>query len=79
MMLTKWMQNNGRKLLAVTLSVFLVLSLVSILSPIHAHAEGDSIPEQAPEQEDYLVTITLTSKETAAGAEAYANLTLRTD
>lgn len=49
MMLTKRLQNKGRKLLAVTLSVFLVLSLVSFLSPIHAHAEGDNIPEKAPE------------------------------
>lgn len=82
MMLTKRLQNKGRKLLAVTLSVFLVLSLVSFLSPIHAHAEGDNIPEKAPEQQEqqeYLVTITLTTGETETDIAFYKDLTLRTD
>lgn len=81
MMLTKRLQNKGRKLLAVTLSVFLVLSLVSFLSPIHAHAEGDNIPEKAPEQQEqqeYLVTITLTTGETETDIAFYKDLTLRT-
>ena len=79
MMLTKWTKNKGRKLLAVTLSVFLVLSLVPLLSPIHAHAEGDSILEKTPEQQNYLVTITLTSGEEETDIAFYKDLTLRTD
>lgn len=79
MMLTKWTKNKGRKLLAVTLSVFLVLSLVPLLSPIHAHAEGDSILEKTPEQQNYLVTITLTSREEETDIAFYKDLTLRTD
>lgn len=82
MMLTKWTKNKGRKLLAVTLSVFLVLSLVPLLSPIHAHAEGDSILEKTPEQQErqeYLVTITLTTGETETDIAFYKDLTLRTD
>lgn len=79
MMLTKWTKNKGRKLLAVTLSVFLVLSLVPLLSPIHAHAEGDSILEKTPEQQNYLVTITLTSGKEETDIAFYKDLTLRTD
>ena len=79
MMLTKWTNNKGRKLLAVILSVFLVLSLVPLLSPIHAHAEGDSILEKTPEQQNYLVTITLTSGEEETDIAFYKDLTLRTD
>ena len=79
MMLTKWTKNKGRKLLAVTLSVFLVLSLVPLLSPIHAHAEDDSILEKTPEQQNYLVTITLTSGEEETDIAFYKDLTLRTD
>lgn len=79
MMLTKWTKNKGRKLLAVILSVFLVLSLVPLLSPIHAHAEGDSILEKTPEQQNYLVTITLTSGEEETDIAFYKDLTLRTD
>ena len=79
MMLTKWTKNKGRKLLAVTLSVFLVLSLVPLLSPIHAHAEDDSILEKTPEQQNYLVTITLTSGKEETDIAFYKDLTLRTD
>lgn len=79
MMLTKWTKNKGRRLLAVTLSVFLVLSLVPLLSPIHAHAEGDSILEKTPEQQNYLVTITLTSGKEETDIAFYKDLTLRTD
>lgn len=82
MMLTKWTKNKRRKLPAVTLSVFLVLSLVPLLSPIHAHAEDDSILEKTPEQQErqeYLVTITLTTGETETDIAFYKDLTLRTD
>lgn len=79
MMLTKWTKNKGRKLLAVTLSVFLVLLLVPLLSPIHAHAEDDSILEKTPEQQNYLVTITLTSGKEETDIAFYKDLTLRTD
>ena len=75
MMLTKWTKNKGRKLLAVTLSVFLVLSLVPLLSPIHAHAEDDSILEKTPEQQNYLVTITLTSGKEETDIAFYKDLT----
>ena len=78
-MLTKWTKNKGRKLLAVTLSVFLVLSLVPLLSPFHAHAEGDSILEKTLEQQNYLVTITLTSGKEETDIAFYKDLTLRTD
>lgn len=45
MMSTKWILNKGKKVLAVTLSVLLGLSLSMTFAPLNAHAKGDSIAD----------------------------------
>lgn len=76
MMLKKCIHNKGRKLLTVTLSVLLILSLGMFLVPVDVHAEGEALPEEvfapepiAPEATEPEVTIPeATELETATPA-----------